>query len=270
MPYTVVSFHAHPDDEALYTAGTLAQAVADGHRVVLVVATAGETGLAAATGPDEPPLGERRVEELRASAAEIGCARLVLLGYGDSGFAGTAQSPGRQPFATIDVEEAAARLAEILVVENADLLTTYDPAGGYGHADHKQVHRVGARAAELAGTPVVLQATADRDILLRVVWLLRRLRWVLPLSIPQAETAYTPRGEITHRVDITRQLAVKRAAIAAHVSQSTAPSGVRTLALILKLPRPVFARVFRYEWYVEQGRRPQTPPLGDIFTTLHP
>ncbi|MDQ6650602.1 MAG: PIG-L family deacetylase, partial [Actinomycetota bacterium] len=48
MPFTVVSFHAHPDDEALLTAGTLARAAAEGHRVVLVTATGGEAGLAAA------------------------------------------------------------------------------------------------------------------------------------------------------------------------------------------------------------------------------
>ena len=42
------------------------------------------------------------------------------------------------------------------------MLTSYDPAGGYGHPDHVQVHRVGARAAALAGTPVLLEATVDR------------------------------------------------------------------------------------------------------------
>jgi membrane-associated phospholipid phosphatase len=44
--FTIVSFHAHPDDEALLTSGTLARAAADGHRVVIVVATSGEAGLA--------------------------------------------------------------------------------------------------------------------------------------------------------------------------------------------------------------------------------
>ena len=36
---TIVSFHAHPDDEAICTAGTLARAADAGHRVVLVFAT---------------------------------------------------------------------------------------------------------------------------------------------------------------------------------------------------------------------------------------
>ena len=42
----IVFFHAHPDDEALMTAGTMARANAEGQRVVLVTATAGEAGLA--------------------------------------------------------------------------------------------------------------------------------------------------------------------------------------------------------------------------------
>ena len=46
MSRTIVAFHAHPDDEALLTAGTMALLAAEGHRVVLVVATAGERGLA--------------------------------------------------------------------------------------------------------------------------------------------------------------------------------------------------------------------------------
>ena len=52
MARTLVAFHAHPDDESLLTAGTMAKAAAEGHRVVLVVATAGELGEADASfGP---------------------------------------------------------------------------------------------------------------------------------------------------------------------------------------------------------------------------
>ena len=62
--FTLVSFHAHPDDEALMTGGTLARAAADGHRVVLVVATAGERGLsdpAVADGLGARPSRDRKV-----------------------------------------------------------------------------------------------------------------------------------------------------------------------------------------------------------------
>ncbi len=266
--FVVVSFHAHPDDEALLTAGTLAKAVSDGHRVVLVMATAGESGLASAAVAGDVALGDRRLAELTASANVIGCARVVMLGYGDSGLDGTA-NPDQSPFAHADVEEAAERLAAILREEDADVLTTYDPAGGYGHPDHVQVHRVGVRAAEIAGTPVVLEATADRTVLQRVVGFLTRIRAVLPgLYLPPADAAYTARADLTHIVDIRETVDVKRSAIEAHASQSTAPSGVRTLALILRLPRPVYRRAFRHEWFVERGRTPSTPPLGDIFSSL--
>ena len=56
-------------------------------------------------------------------------------------------------FLQADLDEAAERLAAILRTERADVLTTYDWHGNYGHPDHIRVHQVGHRAAELAGTP---------------------------------------------------------------------------------------------------------------------
>ncbi len=101
MPHTLVCFHAHPDDEALLTAGTMAKAAAAGHRVVLVVATRGEVGEVAADFlGDGEALGARRWHELERAAEVLGVARLEWLGYGDSGSA-----PG--PGATIDRRDPA-------------------------------------------------------------------------------------------------------------------------------------------------------------------
>ena len=75
-------------------------------------------------------------------------------------------------FASADVEEAAQRLAAILVEEDADVLTVYDSNGNYGHPDHIQVHHVGHRAGELAGTPQVFEATMNHDY---IVGLMREL-----------------------------------------------------------------------------------------------
>ena len=47
---TIVAFHAHPDDEALATGGTLARLAAEGHRVIIVVATDGFMGPATGDG----------------------------------------------------------------------------------------------------------------------------------------------------------------------------------------------------------------------------
>jgi LmbE family N-acetylglucosaminyl deacetylase len=273
--FTLVSFHAHPDDEALLTAGTLARAAAEGHRVVLVVATAGEAGLVSAAFLGDAPLAVRRRAELRRSAAALGCARVEVLGYGDSGFGGTpgasaARADSPPAFATVEVEEAAERLAVLLREERADVLTSYDAHGGYGHPDHVQVHRVGLRAAELAGTPVVLEATVDRDVLRRALRLAARLyRFPPEFDASSFDTAYTAHVELTHRVDVRRYARQKRAAMAAHASQASADSGDRTLAAFLRIPLPLYRRVFGREWFVERGRAPGGRLLDDVFASLH-
>ncbi len=259
---TLVSFHAHPDDEALLTGGTLAKAAAAGHRVVLVTATGGGAGLAAARLGSGDELARRRVEELQRAAAALGVESVRLLGYADSGLDGNA--PG-DTFMRADREVAAARLAAVLRDVDADVLTTYDAAGGYGHPDHVRVHAVGRLAASMAGTPVVLEATIDRDLLRRA---LRVMRWLgagrrLPV-LPVAQ-AFTPRAELTHRVDVRAQAAAKHAAMRAHVSQATADDGDRTLAFLLRLPAPVFRAVVGREWFVQVGLAPAGRLLDDIF-----
>ncbi|GAA2719791.1 PIG-L deacetylase family protein [Actinocorallia aurantiaca] len=239
---TCLFFHAHPDDEALLTAGLMARLAAEGHRVVLVVATAGEAGLSAPAAPGSRPLGLVRMDELRESARRLGCHRVVCLGYRDSGLDGRAEGG----FASAPVAPAAERLARLLKDEQADLLTVYDENGGYGHPDHVQVHRVGVAAAELAGTPVVLEATADRD---RLLYWTRPLRRVLPLD--DWRRAYTPGAQITHRVDVRRYARVKRAAMAAHDSQAS--GGLRALAVLRRLPMPLFRLAFGVEYYVRRS-----------------
>lgn len=262
-----MTFHAHPDDEALLTAGTMAAAAASGHRVVLVLATDGAAGLAAARFSAGGELARHRRDEALAAAAVLGVARVEFLGYDDSGMAG-APSGLPRPFAAAG-PEAAAALARILREERADVLTTYDAAGGYGHPDHVQVHHVGARAAALAGTPVLLEATIDRLLLHRAA---RLAGWLpgLPAGFGTGAVAgaYTARADLTHRVDVRRFAARKRAAMAAHASQATADRGTRTLQLLLRLPAPVFARVLGHEWFRQPGRAPGGPLTGDVFAGL--
>jgi len=264
MSWTVVSFHAHPDDEALLVSGTLARAAAEGHRVVVVVATAGEAGLA----DDRTDLGQRRRAELEQSARAIGAARVEVLGYADTGWPRPARSSGTT-FATTDTRRVAEELAAILFEEDADVLTIYDPAGGYGHPDHVQVHRAGLVGAAIAGTPVILEATIDRQALLRAVGWLTRLTRLLPLpAVPDLTGAYTARADLTHRVDVRDQLSAKRASMRAHASQATGDGGARTLALLLRLPGPLARRVLGREWFREVGRPPGGPLLDDVFASL--
>ena len=72
---TIVSFHAHPDDECISTGGTLAKAAADGHRVVIVWATRGENGEVPDGFLQEgEELWQRRIVEAARSARSSGCS----------------------------------------------------------------------------------------------------------------------------------------------------------------------------------------------------
>src|SRR6267378_2617782 len=167
---TLVSFHAHPDDEAIPTGGALAKAADAGHRVVIVFATRGEHGEVAEGFLDEgEELWQRREQECRRSADVLGAARVEFLGFVDSGMMGTPENDAPSSFWQADVDEAAKRLATILEDEGADVLTVYDEHGVYGHPDHIQVHRVGVRAAEIAGTKNVFESTINRDHIRRMM-----------------------------------------------------------------------------------------------------
>ena len=272
MPFTLVSFHAHPDDEALLTGGTLARAAAEGHRVVLVTATAGGAGLSSDGKGADHSLADRRHAELATAAAALGCARWELLDYEDSGWGEPPDGSERRatvPFSALDPSGPAQRLADLLREERADVLTIYDAQGGYGHLDHVQVHRVGVLAAELAGTPVVLEATVDRGRLRRVAAVMRWLPGVSRL-VPAGGFAasYVARAELTHQVDVRAHLGAKRAALAAHASQATGGTSVRTMTLLLRLPRPVLGLALGREWFRERGRAPGAPLLDDVFASL--
>ncbi|GAA2441541.1 PIG-L family deacetylase [Actinomadura vinacea] len=245
----------------MLTGGTMARLAAEGHRVVLVVAASAH----APVDLDAPVPGRLRTDVLDASAHVLGCARVVLLGYEDSGPDGAALGG----FSRTKVDLAAAELAELLREEDADLLTVYDPAGGYGHPDHVQVHRVGIRAAELAGTPVVLEATVDRDLLVRALRPIALLG-VLPRALVHGlraassartvglENAYASRGEITHRVRVRKYSRAKRAVMAAHVRHRLCGDSVCTFTTLSWLPRSVFRLVLGTEWFVRRDLPPGT------------
>ena len=241
---TLVFCHAHPDDEALLTAGTMAKAVATGHRVVLVMATDGAAGLVRSEIAD---VAATRSRELEDSAAILGVHRVVNLGYADSGLRG--DSPGG--FATVDVKVVAAQIAQIVVDEGADTVIGYDPSGGYGHPDHVHVHHVARAAARSTGARL-FEATLPREPIARAVHAAALLR-LTPHDFDPREfdRAWTPRALITHRVNVRDHLAAKRAAQAAHASQAGADDGVRTLQVLGKLPGPLARMLLGTEFYVE-------------------
>ena len=166
------------------------------------------------------------------------------------------------------VEEAAERLAAILRQEQAEVLTGYDPFGGYGHPDHRQVHRVATRAGELAGTPIVLEATINRDLMAAGAEIAASLGLELPEDFaPESlDDWFTPAEELTHAVDVRPQLAAKRAAMEAHASQATSadPGATRSLEVFVQLPDEYFELAFGTEWFVDRSR-PAGISADDVF-----
>ena len=248
---TVVVFHAHPDDEALLTGGTLARLVAEGHRVVLVVACDGLV-----TGAARPDGGTERLDELRASGRVLGASRVLHLGYADSGHGAELypDPPGRVRFVRAPIEEAAERLVVILREERAEILVGYDPNGGYRHRDHIRVHEVAERAAKLADTPRLMQATLPREPVAHLVRLISMLRLVERYDAVEIRAAFTARADITHRIDVRKYADKKRAALACHASQTSGTGrSARLFRLMVRLPIPVFGLFFGREYYVEIG-----------------
>jgi LmbE family N-acetylglucosaminyl deacetylase len=273
----LVCFHAHPDDEAIATGGTMAKAKAEGHRVVLVVATRGEHGEVAegflAAGEQ---LGLRRVEETFAAADLIGVDRVEFLGYVDSGMMGEPTNDAPYSFWSAAVEQAAHRLAAILSEERARgplVLTIYDDHGGYGHPDHIQVHRVGRRAAEIAGVERVFQSTMNRTRIEEMMEEARRTtpEWAAELEAELEEEGDggseefgEPEENLTHAVDVLDYVDVKHKCMRAHASQISDDS------FFMKFPEDVFAAAFGTEWYMElDRRRPEGEPMAtDLFADL--
>lgn len=258
---TLVTFHAHPDDEAIATGGTMAKAAAAGHRVVLVTATDGAVGEVADGFLDEgEQLADRRWIELQEAGKILGAARVECLGYRDSGMHGTADNDDPRSFWQADIDEAAERLAQILREEQADVLTVYDDHGGYGHPDHIQVHRVGCRAAELARTPRVYEATMDRDEIKRLL-AENRVETTPSEEDFDYDSFGSPAEMITTRVDVTGYLAQKRAALVAHASQIAEES------FFLAMPPEAFAAAFGTECYIRRDVQPSRPET-DLFAGL--
>jgi len=259
---TLVCFHAHPDDEAIATGGTMALAAAAGHDVVLVLATRGEHGEPVPGVLDDGELlWQRRVVETHEAARLLGVGRVDFLDYLDSGMMGEATNDEPGSFWQADLEVASDRLAAILRAVDADVLTVYDDHGGYGHPDHIQVHRIGVLAAEKAGVERVYQSTMNRDLLRRAA---EEHGFGADAPEGEAEGAESagatearraadegfgsPEAIITHGVDVRPVLDRKREAMQAHASQIGPESFFLTMA------PAVFEVAFGTEWFIGPGR----------------
>ena len=144
--------HAHPDDESLWTGGTIARYAAAGVQVTLVTCTLGEEGeiipdsLRELASDAADQLGGYRIGELRTACAALGVSDHRWLGgvgrWRDSGMAGVAANDHPRAFAAGDLAEQADALAAVVADVRPQVVITYGPDGGYGHPDHIRAHEV--------------------------------------------------------------------------------------------------------------------------------
>jgi mycothiol S-conjugate amidase len=157
-PLCILTVHAHPDDESSKGAGTIARYHAEGVHTVLVCCTGGEEGEILNPALDTPEVRARiadlRIEELTRAADIIGYDEVVMLGYRDSGMAGSESNANPASFAQASLDEAVGRLVAVVRRTRPQVMVIYgDDQQGYPHPDHLRVHEIGVAAFTAAGDP---------------------------------------------------------------------------------------------------------------------
>ena len=224
-PGPVLVLAPHPDDESLGCGGLIAQAVAAGIDVHVAVLTDGSKSHPNSRAYAAPRLAALREEETAAAAAVLGVApgRLWFLRYPDAA----------APRSGARLRAAAAELSRL--VQDRGVATVFASWRHDPHCDHLAAHRIVSRARRLARFRHVSYAVWG--------WTLPPSRWLRRAPLCGA------------RLDIARELPLKRRAIACHRSQYTGlitddPQG-------FQLPERLLAVCDRpFETFVEEARPP--------------
>ena len=158
MSLSILTVHAHPDDESSKGPGTISLYSSQGVRTTLVCCTGGEVGdiLNPAMDRDEVKknLPAVRRAELDSAAAIIGYDEVVMLGYRDSGMPDSDDNDHPEAFANAELDVAVARLVKIIRRVRPQGIMTYPEAQNrYPHPDHLQVTAISIPAFDRAGDP---------------------------------------------------------------------------------------------------------------------
>lgn len=232
-----LAFHAHPDDEVTSTGGVLAKYSERGEQVVVVTATDGAEGeIHNYENPDElrPHLVDLRAEEVAKALAILGVPHHHFLGFRDSGMMGTEPNQHPDCFWQADFTDATGRLVHLLRRYRPEVLTIYDPFGGYGHPDHIQVHRVGMAAFfgadDLGRFPLaegeepwrvtkLYMSTWPRSRATAMAAARLEAGRITEEEAKRSASSGTPDGDITAMVDVTAWVDLKVEALRAHRTQ---------------------------------------------------
>ena len=152
---TLLAVRPHPDDESSSTGGMLAYYSARDVRTGVVICTGGEEG--EIHDPDLDPVADRprlreiRTQEVKDACAILGVAELRMLGYRDSGMAGTPANQHPEAFVNAERVEAVGKLVRIIRELRPSVIVTEPPGGMYPHPDHVMCHEISVDAFQAAG-----------------------------------------------------------------------------------------------------------------------
>jgi LmbE family N-acetylglucosaminyl deacetylase len=265
MALTFLAVHAHPDDEASSTGGLFRVLADERVRTVLVTCTRGEFGDAPGgikpddEGHDADDVAEIRKHELDKAVEILGISRSVRLGYRDSGMMGWPQNEDPGAFWSAPINEAAERLAVVLMEERPQVVVTYNEHGFYGHPDHIQAHRITMSALSLIDYEPTLYFNAIPNSIMAIM----RERWEREereqreadaakgierpaereLSEEDRIEMGTPDDEIGAAIDVSSATDAKYDALAAHHSQVGE-------SFWMKMSREEFKQAMGTEWFV--------------------
>ena len=278
---SLLAIFAHPDDESYSVAGTLASYAAQGVDVHLICATRGEAGLI--SDPSlayRDVLGAVREDELREACRAMGIHQPHILGYRDSGMAGTKDNRDPLSLNMAKPEEVTGKLVYLIRQLRPDVVVTFDHQGVYGHPDHVAICNHATKAFQVAGDPTSYPEQIRSSIGPHAP---QRLFYVaiphssveaLSKAIPKEEDEPedeeinpadigTPDDAVTVVMDISPLYEAKRRAIASHRTQQ------RPTDFFNRLPEDVRREFFSKEHFsqalpsLEEGTR-----YADLFEGL--
>lgn len=267
----ILFVHAHPDDESTSTGATMGFYAHHGAEVDLITATRGEMGEVIpadlkhleAWHPSNQDggagLGKVREAELTHALRVLGVSQHFYLGQGVTAVSGVPErypdsgmSWGKDGKATTnpDAAEGCFSLSPVEPQEHAiaaairqlrpDVLVTYDAGGGYGHPDHVRTHEMTVGALrQVIGTEYE-----------------PALVWGLEGDFDAEDTRL--------QAVIDGDLAAKRGAMAAHVTQVTVLSDT-TFEYSNKVEQKISAReTFRLLWSKDGVEADRSTKQADV------
>lgn len=238
--------HAHPDDESLYTGGTIARYAADGVEVHLVTCTLGEEGevipsdLQLLDVEHADQLGGYRYGELAAACEQLGVQQQWYLGgvgrWRDSGMAGSPAADKARAFIRGDLAEQTAQLRAVIDKVRPQVVVCYDADGAYGHPDHIRSHLVARRAA--AGVERVFHVVSPQTPFRKALEALA-VSEHQPFTVPALDEVPTVPDDRVHTViDIAGVQDRKLAALREHATQVAVDGSVYALSNGIAVPNP--------------------------------